>query len=326
LSEQLANLYGSIISSTPVSTLVASVTLASAYTAGSGSIVVSDATGAPMTGTFSLTILNPLTGSVYLIFRVTSVSGTTFNGAAEGPDADAPSGAAVVGTMLTAAAIAQIKMDAAGSGLSASGYYLTNGTDYFVGPTFQPATLPVAADFSWINQGIATETASGNALVLHTDNEHSGSQNVNMRIFPIGANTQLIAAAIWSMITQGNSEVSVWFGFYESATGKLEGWNISVTSGNIFVQINNVSSPTGSFNNVFNSGTAGATPFVFIQLGISGGNITFSYSHDGVNFPVGYSETVDNFFTTAPDNFFYGVEGITGTQDVFNTLLSWAVS
>lgn len=123
MSEQLENLYGRITSSTPITTMLASVTLAVAYTSGSGAITVSSATGAPSGGTFSLTIFNVETGEVYLIFRVTSVAGVVFTGGAEGPDNNAPIGAAVVGTMLTTAAINQIKLDAlTPTGVAAGSY------------------------------------------------------------------------------------------------------------------------------------------------------------------------------------------------------------
>lgn len=112
MSEQLVNLYGSITSSVAIPTLIASIKLASAYTSGSGSITVTSTAGLPGTGTFSLTIINPETGAVYLIFRVTSLTGAVLSGASEGPDSNAPMGAAVVGTMLTVAAINQIKQDA----------------------------------------------------------------------------------------------------------------------------------------------------------------------------------------------------------------------
>lgn len=117
MSEQKVNLYGSIISSVPITTLVPSITLAAPYVPASGTMIVSAVTDPvtgtvlPATGTFSLTILNAKTGAVYLIFRVASRSGTTLTGVAEGPDNAAPLGAAVVGTMLTTAALTQIQAD-----------------------------------------------------------------------------------------------------------------------------------------------------------------------------------------------------------------------
>jgi hypothetical protein len=120
--EQFENLLGSITSSVPIPTNVASLTLAAPYTAGSGSITLSSGAGLPASGTFSLTILNAKTGAVYLIFRVTSVAGAVCSGAAEGTDANAPTGAAVIGTVLSSAALQQIKEDTLFNGdLSAFG-------------------------------------------------------------------------------------------------------------------------------------------------------------------------------------------------------------
>lgn len=87
--------------------------LAAPYTAGSGSIeVTAPVRGtAPTQGTFDVSILDNTTGNVIVVFRVTSVSGTTFTGDAEGPDASAPSASAVYGTMLTPDALNQIEAD-----------------------------------------------------------------------------------------------------------------------------------------------------------------------------------------------------------------------
>jgi hypothetical protein len=101
MAEQLANLF--------------STTLAAPYVAGSGAITVASASGAPSSGTFSLTILDASTGDVILIFRVTSLASVVFSGASEGSDSNAASGSIVVGTQLTAAAIEQLFLDHPGS-------------------------------------------------------------------------------------------------------------------------------------------------------------------------------------------------------------------
>lgn len=87
-------------------------TLSVLYTAGSGGINVVDGTPFPSAGTFSVTLVDSVTNTVLMIFRVTSVSGNAYVGAAEGPDVNCPAGTLVYGTMLTAAAMAQIKIDA----------------------------------------------------------------------------------------------------------------------------------------------------------------------------------------------------------------------
>ena len=81
-----------------------STTLASSYTAGAGSISVNAApTAGNGTYTMSLVIRDQTTKAVKLIFRVTSVTGTTLTGAAETVpgDANANSGELVDGSMIT---------------------------------------------------------------------------------------------------------------------------------------------------------------------------------------------------------------------------------
>ncbi len=125
MSEQFANL--------------ASTTLASGYTAGSGSISVVSAAGFPTQGTFTLCIRDQTTKLVKLLFRVTSVSGTIFTGASEGTDASANAGDLVDGSMVSVAMIAQLKADILASVPPAAN------------PFIQSLTAPVAANFSQIN-------------------------------------------------------------------------------------------------------------------------------------------------------------------------------
>lgn len=87
-------------------------TLATAYTAGDGHITVASASGAPGSGTFTVAILNTAGTALALLFRVTSVAGAVFTGAAEGADGNAVAGSLVKGAILSAAAIAQIQTDA----------------------------------------------------------------------------------------------------------------------------------------------------------------------------------------------------------------------
>lgn len=90
---------------------LASSTLASAYSAGAGSITVASAANFPTQGTFTVVIRDQSTKAIKLLFRVTSVAGAVFSGAAEGTDAAANSGDLVDGTMVTVASLAQFKTD-----------------------------------------------------------------------------------------------------------------------------------------------------------------------------------------------------------------------
>ncbi len=83
------------------------------YTAGSGVLdVATTAAPWPQTPSFHIIIVNPATNAVKVILNVTAVnSATQWAVTAEGTDANALAGDAVLGTMLTAAAIAQLKTD-----------------------------------------------------------------------------------------------------------------------------------------------------------------------------------------------------------------------
>lgn len=303
--EQLENLY--------------LTTLAAPYVAGSGAITVTSA-GSYTQGTFSLTILDG-SGNVILIFRVTSVAGPVFTGAAEGADANAPMGSTVVGSMLTVDSIAQLFLDHA----PVDGYYIASAGNLFTGPTMLEATLPVGADFSWVNQGTASETAAGNALVLHAP--ASSTVAWRMRVQNIGADTQLIAAFVPDFLFQSSETNQAAIGFYESATGKLEVVTMIVSSAFSGIQVNRYASPTGGFaGNQFNTACVGLPNWIAMRLKISGGNLNFSYSISGNNFPVGYTEAENAFFSVAPDQWFYAADAEGPQQDVFSTLLSWAAS
>ena len=170
---------------------LATTTLAAPYTAGSGSISVSSATGFPTAGTFSVTILNAA-GTVLLIFRVTSVSGTTFTGSAEGSDASAASGSIVQGTMLTTAALTQIRADAIQFGTRANlpsttgqlkgNLYRCTDSPYeyiFDGSVWQPYVFgfnvvePVLANFTQVNVDKTTFVTTYGGIIFQVPNNSS---------------------------------------------------------------------------------------------------------------------------------------------------------
>lgn len=120
MAEQFINLYDS--------------TLNGGYTAGSGTMVVTSASGLPTSGTYSLIVRDQTTKAIKLIFRVASRSGTTLSGAAEGSDVNAASGDLVSGGIATAASMSQALNDRVAQRIP-----------------------PVSANFSWVNQDSATE-------------------------------------------------------------------------------------------------------------------------------------------------------------------------
>jgi hypothetical protein len=310
MAEQLANLYGA----------ASPVTLASNYTIGSGSISVSSATGAPTTGTFSLTILNASTGAVILIFRVTSVSGTTFSGAAEGTDTNAPSGSIVVGTMMTAAAVAQIKEDAiapstnanlvlagpsSGSAAAASFRALVAADLPSGGGAFiQALTAPVAANFTQVNyntgSGVTTTQANlSSPVTAITIRQQDPSNTGNLAALSKAklASTFTVTVAITATGTLTNNIWGLWLS--DSGTNNLFFGNYTGGFGYIGQVFTNFD--LGGNANVF---TQNATliplgPLMWLRIQETASARKYLVSSDGVTFSQIYTESNTTHFTTA---------------------------
>lgn len=211
----------------------------------------------------------------------------------------------------------KVNSSGGGGSFSVNGFYLNDGTNNYISPTNQIATLPSAGSYSWVNQSSATETSVQNALVLHAPAASTGF-NMNMRISPISTNTTLTGALICSYAISNESSSCI-VGFYEVASGRAIGFQISQG----FFQVNRFLSPTAFGSNVFNASLpGGTTQVIWFRLTIGVSTLAFSYSYDGVNFPFAYSETF-SFFSVAPDNWFYAVNVAGGTNDAYSTLLSW---
>lgn len=202
-----------------------------------------------------------------------------------------------------------------------NGFFLAASGKFYIGPTFQQATLPVAGNFAWVNQGGATETSSGNALVLAAP---AGSGfNLRIRETAIGGNSTLTVNL--SCTSQVQEFGICGIGFRESATGKLVTLHyVSVNGvGSNELEVDHWSDPSTP-SSVFD---AAFVPWVtqWAQLQITGGNINFLTSADGVNFVQHYTEAQNAFFTTAPDQWFYFANATTSglTQPVTATLFSY---
>lgn len=274
MSEQLADLY--------------STTLASPYTAGDLAITVTSATGAPGSGTFTLTILDASTGDVILLFRVASVSGTTFTGAAEGPDSNAASASIVLGTVLSAAAITQLFVDHPGGG----GF-------------IQPLTAPVPGDFSDLNFNVGTSVVttrldnSTPPFITIQQADPSGTGNtaaiqkavvnadftVTVGVTLMGRSSKGSIAGLW---LGDGSTAGIWFGIYNQNSLVIA----AITS-----LTNSWSGETTVLDEGFNQ--IGIGPLLWLRIQETASARNYYMSNDGETFQLIQTESNTAHMTTA---------------------------
>jgi hypothetical protein len=217
------------------------------------------------------------------------------------------------------------------AGLSISGYYITDGTNYYVGAPINLATLPVFGSFSWLTtQGTGTAAAQGGGITL-TAPPTSGDA---VRCFGQAISSASTLTVAYTFQAQVQNFVSGGISFYESASGKLETFWITdfanqdgSTPSAMTPVVARWNSATSFGSNVLTYAETGLFngDFRWYRIQKTGGNLNFFYSTDGQNFIQLYTEAQNAFFTTAPDNWCIAANGNNGggTTTARVTLYSW---
>lgn len=282
MSEQLVNL--------------ASTTLANNYVAGSGALVVTSATGFPTQGTFSVTIVNSL-GVAQLIFRVTSVSGTTFNGMAETLDTNCNAGSNVYASILSVDAIKQLDLD--------------RGRLPF---SFGDPTIP---SFVWRNQGSATVATRGKSLYLTAP----AAANNNIKGYEITTPSTPWSITIGIMPFEWGVNYNN-VGLYVTDGTKLVAFSLQYNTGWIITVINYTNATT--YSSAPFSITAPVSHYLFfLKIVNDGTNLTFYYSINGTDFYQVYQTTVTAFLATNPTAVGFFAESNNATYPASVGLVSW---
>jgi|GEM_PF-3655156 len=204
------------------------------------------------------------------------------------------------------------------AGLAKKGFYLTDGSHYYLTPYLYSATLPSAASFSWVNQGGASEAADNGALTM--TNPGTAGVNVRGRITPISSTTNATFVFTCTMTLASHNDCGV--GFYESATGKIQ--TIGIVGG-LFLESNCFSTASGgTVTNQLDSALSISSAPMWVKLN-AGTSLNFYVSSDGVNWSLVLTSTKVTCFTTAPDNYMYYLDSNASTTGSnYNTLLSFA--
>jgi hypothetical protein len=281
--------------------------VATAYTAGSGALVVASDAGLPATGTFRVRLGNTA-GS---ILRVDSRSGATLTVTAEQDDGDADVGTSA-DIVLTAGAMNQLKADAiAGSGSGGSGL-----------PGWPTITPLDQSSWSWVNQGGAA-ISQANGIVLMTAPTDGGT-NVRFRKTTAPATPYTVTVLCQPNPIFANTIHGI--GFRESATGKLVGISLRTAAGDVrpLISARKQTNPT-TFSAQDESGQVFYPGPTFFQITDNGTNIILATSWDGRNFTTRLSEARGTFFTTGPDEYGLWLENFSGA-DIGMSVLHLAVS
>jgi len=249
------------------------------YAHGSGSITVASATGIPTSGTFSLTLVNPVTNAVLMIFRVTAVGGTLLSGAAEGPDVDCPVGTLVYGTMLTAAAMNQVKADILGA----------------------PLIPPVLSTFIQNNVDRSVVTSSPNGITQVVTAE-AGSEDLQVIGIATPVTPYFVDVALRCVVTSGGAGVNggVGIGFcenlgdtahqYSTIIAGYFGTNVTGTGITTYTNVT-------THNTVPKSGETLTTgPLMWFRLHNDGVHRDYWISADGVTWQLFFQEAFNALF------------------------------
>ena len=279
---------------------LAETTLASGYTSGTTTLSVVSASGFPTVGVFRVRLGN--TGKT--VWRVDSVSGTTFTGAAEANDANANSGDAV--KIVASKAVAERFLQSpdpggidAIAGVSAADSY---------GPVWKLGR-PDLVSWAWQNQGgaavvdangisflsIPSQTTNFRSRLISTPATPWTATILMQAHFTVTAANQQQAGII--LRESGTGKI---YPFYLDAAGQLQA--IKFTNDTTFSAVGAVNSTTAFLNSVGRR--------YWLRITDNGTNLLFLTSRDGVNFTQQGSEGRTVFMAAGPNQF-----GIFGNVD-----------
>lgn len=305
---------------------LAETTLASGYTAGSGSISVTSAALFPTDGVFSVRLDNV----AETILRVTAVSGTTFTVTAEANDGNASAGAAVVLVGSRATAERFLQSPESGEFRSPSGS--DGGT--FYGPYMCILTALEQSSWTWVNQG--SFAFSETAGTVHITGSAAAGTNIRGRFKSAPSTPYTIEMGVIQMFyaaTSGPAQLQfLGLAFRESGTGEITVLvfsNFSIATAQALSTIaaanyNSATSFNASLGERFLPG--GMPTHTWIRMTDNGTNLIFEWSNDRVNWFQIASIGRTSFMAGGPDQVGWIATDQGGSQTFAGSIISWRES
>lgn len=289
---------------------LAESTLASPYTSGGTSITVVSAALFPSTGVFRIRLGN--LGKT--IWRVDSVAGAVFTGAAEAFDANALAGdtAKLVGTKAVAERFIQ---EPSTSEIAA--YAGPAGARRW-GPIWPLTPLDQSA-WSWVNQSTAVITQAGGIVSITKNNE---GENYSCRVHAIPASPYTITMAVRFFGLEENFNITGMV-LRESSSGKLFTWGPRSEGERSNVNSRKQNSPTSHNSEPVNRPIS-PPGLWFFRIVDNNTNLLFQYSADGKNFATFFTEARLTWLTSGADQVGIFMANYNGTgPDPILSVLSW---
>lgn len=246
-----------------------SSTVAVAYTATDLTLEVADASGFPATGVFRVILGN----AEQTIFRVDSVAGDVFTGAAEAFDGDAAIGVTVKIVASKAVAERFIQSPEAAEIFAPSGLAAVDRW----GPLHKVA-YPVTADYAWQNQGTSTVDDQFGFTRLAAP---SASTSVRSRIKT--APSTPYSFEVMLRVRDVSASKYAGFLFRESSTGKLVMFYVLTTTNvaQVVYFTNDTTFSSAPTSGTLEGSAIGSLAPVFLRCQDNGTNLLFSASRDG---------------------------------------------
>jgi len=320
-----------------VTTLSAAITTTTAT-----SCTVVDATAFPASGSFRIRI----DGEICI---VTNVAGTTFTitRGAEGTVAVTHSNGASVIHLLTKGSlearvanrfISDLYANKPAAGVKGRLFLPTDGLflEYDDGAAwhkygpYRRLKAPPQTGWTWVNQGNATATFVGSALVLEDPDMDTNNPQVRLYVRPLASGTtNLVTAFLFNGIASDSPKMGVCMrcvGGSDDGNFTIWGLRETSTSSNPTLHGYNYTSPTATESNQFGSYDRSIWPqrLFWMRFEWAGGTKRWYHSQDGVNwikwFESGFSDT------NTPMQFGVAIDPTNNVQKVSLTLVHWEES
>lgn len=319
------------------------VTLDSAYTAGSGSMVLTSGHGGRLPASGDFWVATPrtaLTDAAH-IWKVTARSTDTLTVTCEtdySADTNLDAGT-TLGAIFDSKALDQLRQDicqtgtdATKSGEKAGQLHLPSDAIYESryngsawerwGPTWK-CTEPDLDDFEWVNQGSATADTSHGGIIIYAPPNNGDSLKCLVQAAP--ATPYVVEAMAFVTCWPGNY-VSAGLMFRHSSSGYIHSYGPSFNNA---IQVRSIvwSSPTSyaaeyaGAMNVY----SGLTLF-HLRIADDGTNRICSYSANGYSFIPQSTETRTSYMSGGPDQIGFFADTNNATYPCYIHLIHWKVS